>query len=444
MHFGFNNPYNYVRVSELQLVSIEMLAICVALLYLAFLAWKKELNWEIAYFLAIPFSDEPFRVASVQPVEIISLIIIALNYRKIRLNYVILMAAVFISFCLPAYITGDVTTSYPLLYSLRFLLTGLTFSIFLKKEFGLSVSVMRFAIGFTFAMTFLQVALWTLGLPIHGIFFNGIFPRAKGLAHEPGTWSIWIVVLFVFIYHFKLGRFYFWLNALTLLMTLSTFGFVAALSFLLIYWAMRGFPIPLRKSTLQRIGIMGGLVVVVAAVQPNALSSASNLLTAFDKLAYYQQEFTRFASGGSAQEGEENGDLSGRGRDFTYFQNYFPEHWLGGIGSWNTDPSVNGAGTNTYLIMPVEIGVLGSSLIVLLMVLQFCVLLRDRDRKSTAFLAGSLNFLLMIGGIRCFAFHELWYVQANTLRLPQEDLSLGAASQENAVLESQDALVSPA
>ncbi len=437
----FHNPYNYVRVSELQLVSIETLAIVVALAFLAFLAWKKEVNWEIAYFLAIPFSDDPFRIASVQPVEIISMILIALNYRKIRLNCVILMAAVFVLFCLPGYVTGDVTTFYPLLYSLRFLLTGLTFSIFLKKEFGLSLSVMRFAVGFSFAMTFLQVSLWTLGLPIHGIFFNGIFPRAKGLAHEPGTWSIWIVVLFAFVYRFKLGRFYFWLNAATLLMTLSTFGFVAIFSFLLLYWAFRGFPVPLRKSTLQRIGIIGGLVVVLAAVQPNAFSSASDLLSAFNKLAYYQQEFTRFASGGSAQEGEATDDLSGRGRDFTYFQNYFPQHWLVGLGSWNTNLEIDGAATNTYLVMPVEIGLLGSSLIALLLFFHFRILLRNRDQKSAALLAGSLNFLLMIGGIRCFAFHELWYVQVNALRLSQADIPPEAAPMENAAAESQDALV---
>ncbi len=417
MHFGFDNPYNYVRVSEIQPVSIESLAILVTVVYLLYLAYHKRASLEIAYFLALPFSDEPFRIAaSVQPVEVVSLLLIALNYRKIRLNYVVLMACVFILFSVIGYGTGNVQSAYSLLYSLRFLLTGLTFSIFLKKEFGLPLSVMRFAVWFSFAMTFLQVTLWIDGLPIHGIFFNGIFPRAKGLAHEPGTWAIWIVTLFAFIFHFKMGRLYLWLNAATLLMTFSTFGAVSVMSFLLIRWGLLNFRIRLKKSALRFTGATLVIALVLLVLQPNALGSAANLLNAFNKLAFYEQEFTRFAVGGSAQEGEVTGDLSGRGRDFTYFQNYFPEHWIVGIGSWNTDPTVNGAGTNTYLIMPVEIGVTGTALIFALMFLHWRVLLRNKDLKSVDFLAASLNFLLMIAGIRCFAFHELWYTQAAALR----------------------------
>ena len=420
MHF--NNPYNYVRVVELQPVSIESLAIVVAVFYLLYLSYKKQINIEIAYFLALPFSDDPFRIAStVQPVEIISLLIIAWNYKKIRLNYVILMGFVFIAFSLIGYTTGNVDSTYPLLYSLRFLMTGLTFSIFLKKDFGLSVPIMRFVVAFTFAMTFLQVALWIVGLPIHGIFYNGIFPRAKGLAHEPGTWSIWVVTLFAFIYHFKLGRLYLWLNVLTLLMTLSTFGIISTLTFLLIQWSLQGLRFRLKKSALRFAGVTLGIAVALVIIQPDMLGSATNLLGEFNKLVYYQQEFTRFAGGRAANEGETNADLSGRGRDFTYFQNYFPPHWLVGIGSWNTDAGINGAGTNTYLIMPVENGVLGTSLIAILLALHFGVLLRHKDKKSVPFLACSLNFFLMIAGIRCFAFHELWYAQANTLRLQREE-----------------------
>lgn len=427
MHFGFNNPYNYVRVSELEPVSIESLAILVAVIYLLYLAYQKRASLEIAYFLALPFSDEPFRIAaSVQPVEVVSLLLVALNYRKLRLNYIILMAGVFIMFSLIGYETGNVQSAYPLLYSLRFLLTGLTFSIFIKEKWQLPLSVIRFAVGFTFAMTFLQVILWIAGLPIHGIFYTGIFPRAKGLAHEPGTWAIWVVTLFAFIYHFKLGRLYLWLNIATLLMTFSTFGLISTLTFLLIRGMLlvsrNGLPgrLRIRKSRLRAAGAMIVMVLLLFAFKPDLLDSASDLLTVFDKLSYYQQELAQFASGQTAQEGAGVEDLSGRGRDFTYFQNYFPEHWIVGIGSWNTDPNINGAGTNTYLIMPVEIGVTGTTLIFALMLLHWHMLLRNKDRKSVDFLAASLNFLVMIAGIRCFAFHELWYTQAALLRTAEQ------------------------
>ena len=239
-------------------------------------------------------------------------------------------------------------------------------------------------------------------------------------AHEPGTWAIWILTLFAFIYYFKLGRFYIWLNVINLIMTFSTFGAIAFLSFLLLRWGLQGFQVRLKKPALISLGATFGIVLVIFLVQPNASESLSGALSLFNKLVYYQQEFTRFASGGSASAGEDSVDLSGRGRDFTYFQNYFPPNWIVGLGSWNTDPNVNGAATNTYLVMPVEIGVIGSVLIAALLLLHFSVLLRNRECKSVDFLAASLNFLLMIAGIRCFAFHELWYTQAALLRTAEK------------------------
>ena len=89
------NRFNYVREDRLLFPSIEFFAILAAALFLVYLARKRQANLEIAYFLSLPFSDVPFRVAAIQPVEVFSLIIIALNYRKIRLNFVIVIAGVF-------------------------------------------------------------------------------------------------------------------------------------------------------------------------------------------------------------------------------------------------------------------------------------------------------------------------------------------------------------
>ena len=49
------------------------------------------------------------------------------------------------------------------------------------------------------------------------------------MSRRLGAFSL--LSLFPFICHFKLGRRYLWMNSVTLLMTLSTFGFVAAFSF---------------------------------------------------------------------------------------------------------------------------------------------------------------------------------------------------------------------
>lgn len=435
----FNNPYNYVRVSELQPVSIEALGIVITLVYFLYLVLRREASLEIAYFLALPFSDDPFRLASsVQPVEAISMLLVVLNYKSIRLNYVILIGLLFVLFSVIGYITGNVQSSFSLLYSLKFLLIGLVFSVFIKRPFTLPISVMRFAVAFAFCLTCLQVGLWIIGLPIHGIFYAGIFPRPKGLAHEPATWSIFLFSLFPFICHFKLGRRYLWMNSLTLLMTLSTFGFVAALSFVLLRevlllsrrtlrWSPR--PLRLKKKRLIAAGLALVLVLALPVAVPGLLGSAAKLLSVFNKLIEYQQELTE-GLGGSTQFTPQN-DTSGRGLDFTYFRAAFPEHWLVGIGSFNapyTDQSQI-SGTNAYLITPVELGIVGTFLFFVLLFLHYRTLFRDSRHKSADFLAASLNMLLMIAGIRCLGFSEVWYVHSAALRTaslaaaPPEELS---------------------
>ena len=420
---GTANDYNYVRVSRLEPLSIESLALVVAGLYFLYLVYKKQANWDIAYFLCLPFTDDPFRIGSLQPVEVLSLFLIAFNYRKLRLNYVILIGCTFILFSGIGFLTGNVHGAYSPLYSIRFLLIGLVFSVFKNQPFRLPVSVMRFVIVFSFAMTFLQAALWLAGLPVHGIFYNGVLPRTKGLAHEPATWSIWIVTLFPFILHFKLGRTYLVLNFLMLVLTFSTFGTLATLTFFGIRWVLSGAHFRLRKSALRFAAVALVLALGIVVVKPDTLDSAAKLLTVFNKLVLYQQEITKIATGqsGDVVSGQPE---SGRSGDLTYLENTFPDHWLVGVGSFNSpydpgDPNFI-PGTNVYLTMPAELGVTGMALIFFLFLMHYRVLLRNQRQKSVDFIAYSLNFLLMIAGIRCFSFYEPWYAQATLLRLPRE------------------------
>ncbi len=60
----FHNSFNYVRARHLHLISIEMLAIILAVWFCWRLKKEKRLTLEIAYFIALPFSDVPFRFAS--------------------------------------------------------------------------------------------------------------------------------------------------------------------------------------------------------------------------------------------------------------------------------------------------------------------------------------------------------------------------------------------
>lgn len=419
------NSYNFVHEQSLQPVSIETLGILVALVYFAYLVYKKQASLEIAYFLSLPFSDVVFRVADVQPVELLSLVIIALNYRRIRLHYVLMLASIFLLFSLIGYITGSSQGSYSLFYSLRFLLTALVFTIFVSKEFPLPVSVMRFVTAFCFGITFLQVSLWLAGLPIHGVFYDSLIPRAKGLAQEPAPWAIWVVSLFPYILYFRLGRLYLILNLLTLLMTFSTFGVISTIAFFLFRVLLSGdlLRLRLRLTTRHLVGGVAafGALTGVLLLAPSALEGLSKTLVIFDKLVYYEYDLARFT-------GIDLGPVpagltvsqSGRQGDLLLFQKYFPDHLLVGIGSFNGSDDENRRGppaTNTYITFLFELGVLGMSLVFVTLLLHYSVLFRHRREKSRDFLAFCLTFLVMISGIRGFAFHELWYAQANTLRL---------------------------
>ena len=411
----FNNPYNYVRVTELQPISIESLGILVTVVYFLYLALRRQASLEIAYFLALPFSDEPFRIASsVQPVEALSMLLVALNYRKIRLNYVILIGAVYVLFSLVGYAQGTVQGVFSLFVSLKFLLLGLTFSVLIKRPFTLPLAVMRFAVTAAFGLTCLQVGLWIAGLPIHGVFYAGVFPRPKGLAHEPATWSIFLLSLFPLIYHFKLGRRYLWMNAVTLAMTQSTFGLTCFASYLALRWLLHASDgmIRIKKSFVRTAGAVLILALGLIAVKPDLLAAASGLLAVMDKLASYQQELLQFSGGSGINLYQ---DVSGRGTDFNYVREVFPQHWLAGRGSFSSPYDVI-SGTNLYLMLPAELGLLGTLAFFAVLFLHYRVLLRDRQDKSPDLLAFDLNLLLMIAGIRCFGFSEVWYIQAATLR----------------------------
>ena len=434
------NDYNYIRVSRLEPVSIEALALVVAAAYFFYLVSKKQASWDVVYLLALPFTDDPFRIGSLQPVEVVSLAFLAFNFRKIRLNYLILIGFTFCLFSFIGIVTGNVQSLYSPLYSLRFLLIGLVFSAFRNSAFQVPVPVLRFLVGFAFGVTALQASLWLVGLPIHGVFYNGVLPRTKGLAHEPATWAIFVVTLFPFILHFKLGRLYLVLNFLMLLLTFSTFGTVATLVFFALRWLLAGAHFRLRPSALRAAAVTVALLLVVAAVKPEAAASAGKLFSVFDKLLLYQQELTLFSQGRSVQEAEESVGAaeSGRGSDFNFFKETFPSHWLTGIGSFNAPYDVNGpnpiAGTNTYLMLPVETGAAGFGLIVILLIFHYRGLLHDRHRRSIDLMAYSLTFLLMISGIRCFGFYEPWYAQSALLRLAPPEVGEAEAAEHRSEL----------
>ncbi len=247
------------------------------------------------------------------------------------------------------------------------------------------------------------------------------------------------------------------MNSITLMMTLSTFGFVAALSFVLIRSALLLSRRPLRrpsrlfrlkKSRLMLAGVAAAALVVLLIAVPGLLETTGKLFTVFNKLIEYQQELGAGLSGDIHFTPQT--DTSGRGLDFTYFRETFPLHWLVGIGSFNapyTDQTQI-SGTNAYLITPIELGTGGTTLFFVLLLLHYRVLLRDSRHKSADFLAQSLNMLLMIAGIRCFGFSEVWYVHSAALRTaqggqtPPDAALLAGTASEGASLPS--ALSAPA
>jgi hypothetical protein len=135
------------------------------------------------------------------------------------------------------------------------------------------------------------------------------------------------------------------------------------------------------------------------------------------KLVLYAEELVDF-SGKAGAEDITSG--SGRGSDIRYFKEKFPQYPLFGMGSFvsGNDPSISAA--NAYLIWPVELGLVGFLLLLTLLVYHYRILLRHLVESNRDFLAFNLNLILMVAGIRCFSFHEIWYLQAATLRIAED------------------------
>ncbi len=182
----FVNEHNYVRPDTLSLVSVEALAIVTVILYFLWLALNKRATLENAFFLSLPFTDSIFRPFMVQPSEFIGLLLVVFNLRSLRLTPLLLVAATFLVFSIGGSLSADLPGSYSFLYSCRFLLTAVIFSTLVNRPTTLTADVIRFSVITTFLWTYLQVGLWTAGLPIDGVFFNGFVPRPKGLAHRAG------------------------------------------------------------------------------------------------------------------------------------------------------------------------------------------------------------------------------------------------------------------
>lgn len=426
------NPYNFVRVQSLELVSIETLAILVAVAYFGYLLHTKQASLEAAMFLAFPFSDFVFRFASIGPSEVLEFLFILANYKKIRLTYVGLIAGLFILYGLISFAAG-INGVFAVSYSIRFLLTALVFSILARTPFRMPLHVLRFMVIFCFAVSTLQVGLWLAGLPIHGIFYDGLIPRTKGLAQEPNPWSVYLVSLFPFIFHFRLGRIYWIMNLISLTLTMSTEGFVVLCAFLLIRMCLSGFRFRLKvaQARMAAGAILAGLVLMW--VRPEVVENGLKIFHVFDKVAVYAYELSE-ATGlhWIPRPGLEQ-QASGRGEDVMITKALFPTYGLLGIGSFSARedllrdkglvPSMVYGPQNTYLMFIDEIGVTGCILLLPLLVMHYRVLMRYNRPEVRDFVAYSLSFLVMIAGTRVFAFHETWYTQACVFRLNKKSIA---------------------
>ena len=175
------------------------------------------------------------------------------------------------------------------------------------------------------------------------------------------------------------------------------------------------------RSTRARKSTTAAVVVTMLVISPPLLDSTVMLFKGFSKIIYYAYELTTFAGLNVIQKPHviSAGD-SGRNTDLIMLKKNFPDNWLLGIVSFKADSEpirlegVNA--TNTYIGFLVETGVVGTLLIFIILGLHYKSLLHNRDQRSPDFLAAALNMFIMIAGIRCFAFHEIWYAQGYIYR----------------------------
>jgi O-Antigen ligase len=420
------NDYNYIRAETLELFSIEFFAIIVATVFFLFSTNRTLIE---LYIILLPFTDKVYRFLSLQPSDILSILIVCLNLKYIgsSLKYLYwLVPCLFIGSLVGLFQFNDF---FGIQYSFRILLIfGVVnvISAYLseKKETqDIYISLYKKVVWFSLVVACLQVILWYLNFPIAGIFYSYGIPRMKGLAHEPSTFCFWLALSLPFGIQrsiteskkFLIDYPYIIALLFVMLVTGSTSGILTAFIFFLLFIFFE-----LRQNLSRAVNY----IVIGALLLSIVLGFGGTTVTTYfgeyvtSKLESYVSEMVS---------GESIKEVSGRGGDRKLFQ-YLSENPLFGIGAFRASKLQDSEeitvfedyipAANFYITTPAEFGIVGTLSITWIFVLWMKILYGIRNPNNIVFGFGLIAWMVSLLGMRVFGFHQPWFLMCIYVSIP--------------------------
>lgn len=445
------------RATALEPWSVEFLALaCVVIFSIVVLSRGKdriEAKLFFIYIVFLPFTDRVYRVFSLQPVEMVVLVLFmvsivrfAVSGRPLLLGvytpYLAFLAALFLlTLTAPGFrgfweghqvIFGDeyfmspsmyqLPPVYNWLYWMRFAVITVGMLLFYQAFTGegsdalLEKGIRLYVLAGTFAglVTIVQAALFLGGYGVNGIFYDMGVLRVKGLAHEPTTMGSYLLSSLVLSFSFsrmkglrvKYGHFLVQLFGmiLTVSVTMLTIMVLTIAGMIVASVAMS------RRVSSVIPSWKGALVAVLLLIPVVALAGAGDLGLVKDKIDMYLSAYLS----PETIPIDPSGKTGVKGADVYFSLKYLGEHPFLGIGFSNF-VFTEATATNTYFTILAESGVLGFALFslwALFFYRRLHIIFRRINGQSEhvlplyAYIYITLPLTLFF--LRVFNFHYIW------------------------------------
>lgn len=435
---------NYERITSLSFDSIEIYMLIIIVVVLFAIILKRGESFEnkllACFFLALPYTDVVYRLGNIQLSDMIVVLIIANDLRKkiiIKKSCligfmiyfdVILWFSTVVSFVNNIYSKFSISPSFSVFNNLKFCLTiyivnKLLINIKTQNEMTKYIGFIRMGGNIDAFVTILQALMYKLGFYTPGIFEMWGIPRAKGLSHEPATNAfVLFFTIAVSCVAYKRGEIYIEKRSLLLQGTAFIICFSSGMIPIMVMWIMLYIVIITKaggikeRNAIKIMLLISSVLMIFYALfiySPFIRGIFSNMIEKVLAL------FCDYADGTN---------ISGRGIDILSLswlnQNGFITY---GIGAFNFTKMGIGIGTNSYIILLCELGIVGVMLLLgglFLFVIRYSKGIRRAMVLSigAGLIAFNLLSLIIVAWARVLFFYQIWIALALCFVLQDENL----------------------
>lgn len=410
------NSYNYVRADSLNFASVEFFALLTAVCIFLFFSRRRLID---AIVIFLPFSDQVYRVFDLQPLDFLAAAYCLANFGVYRRKKKLPMALLAVPLLFFASLNGWLRSGdfFGFMYSARFLLVAvfaetLSMRHWRSEDLEYFLRLYRRVFVFSVFVLFTQVVLWFAGLPIAGIFYQVGLIRAKGLAHEPSTFGIWLVfsVPFLFCYHRRYAS-SFWAKFFTVFAFLVGMLFTSSLLAMVSLAAMVAVLLVMNAKDRPMDLVAGVISVAFVLGAAGVLFGNQIEEVMLPKIGNYVNEMLD----------PNAADESGRGGDRQLIR-LFLDNQLFGIGAFRSSKLFENAevrdvfvydfvpAANTLITTLAEFGLVGALYWLSLLILLLINLVSRVTYDGRVFFAAVAAWGVALIGARLLAFYQPWII----------------------------------